>query len=136
MAARRFQPGRCLHQPHAANAGKSPMSIFSWARFIAVMSKEFVQMRRDRLTFAMIVGIPILQLILFGFAINADPKALPTAVLSADNSVFSRSFVRAMENTGYFRVNRSVATAPEGERLLQLGVVQFFVTFPENFSRA
>lgn len=112
------------------------MSIFSWARFVAVMSKEFVQMRRDRLTFAMIVGIPILQLILFGFAINADPKALPTAVLSADNSVFSRSFVSAMENTGYFRVERSVATAAEGERLLQLGVVQFFVTFPENFSRA
>jgi ABC-2 type transport system permease protein len=112
------------------------MSIFSWARFVAVMSKEFMQMRRDRLTFAMIVGIPILQLILFGFAINADPKALPTAVLSADNSVFSRSFVRAMENTGYFRVNQSVATAAEGERLLQLGVVQFFVTFPENFSRA
>lgn len=112
------------------------MNIFSWARFVAVMSKEFVQMRRDRLTFAMIVGIPILQLILFGFAINADPKALPTAVLSADNSVFSRSFVRAMENTGYFRVERSVATAAEGERLLQLGVVQFFVTFPENFSRA
>jgi ABC-2 type transport system permease protein len=112
------------------------VSIFSWARFVAVMSKEFVQMRRDRLTFAMIVGIPILQLILFGFAINADPKALPTAVLSADNSVFSRSFVRAMENTGYFRVERSVATAGEGERLLQLGVVQFFVTFPENFSRA
>ncbi len=112
------------------------MNIFSWDRFVAVMSKEFVQMRRDRLTFAMIVGIPILQLILFGFAINADPKALPTAVLSADNSVFSRSFVRAMENTGYFRVERSVATAAEGERLLELGVVQFFVTFPENFSRA
>ncbi len=112
------------------------MNIFSWDRFVAVMSKEFVQMRRDRLTFAMIVGIPILQLILFGFAINADPKALPTAVLSADNSVFSRSFVRAMENTGYFRVERSVATAAEGERLLEVGVVQFFVTFPENFSRA
>lgn len=93
-------------------------------------------MRRDRLTFAMIVGIPILQLILFGFAINADPKALPTAMLSADSSVFSRSFVRAMENTGYFRVERSVATAAEGERLLELGDVQFFVTFPENFSRA
>ena len=112
------------------------MNALSWARFVAIMSKEFVQMRRDRLTFAMIVGIPILQLILFGFAINADPKALPTAVLSADNSVFSRSFVRAMENTGYFRVDRPVATAAEGERLLELGDVQFFVTIPENFSRA
>lgn len=111
------------------------MNLFSWTRFVAVLSKEFVQMRRDRLTFAMIVGIPILQLILFGFAINTDPKALPTAVLTADASVFSRSFVRAMENTGYFRANRFVATAAEGERLLQLGEVQFFITFPEDFSR-
>ncbi len=111
-------------------------NTLSWARFIAVLSKEFVQMRRDRLTFAMIVGIPILQLILFGFAINADPKALPTAVLDADPSVFSRSFLSAMENTGYFRVERAVANAAEGERLLQTGAVQFFVTFPENFSRA
>ncbi len=111
------------------------MNLFSWARFVAVLAKEFVQMRRDRLTFAMIVGIPILQLILFGFAINADPKALPTAVLSADNSVFSRSFVRAMENSGYFRVNHVVARPAEGERMLQLGEVHFFVTVPEDFSR-
>ncbi len=111
------------------------MNLFSWARFVAVLAKEFVQMRRDRLTFAMIVGIPILQLILFGFAINADPKALPTAVLAADNSVFSRSFIRAMENSGYFRVNHVVASPAEGERMLQLGDVQFFVTVPEDFSR-
>lgn len=111
------------------------MNLFSWSRFVAVLSKEFVQMRRDRLTFAMIVGIPILQLILFGFAINADPKALPTAVLAGDNSVFSRSFIRAMENSGYFRVQHVVQSAAEGERLLQLGDVQFFVTVPEDFSR-
>ncbi|MBC7944940.1 MAG: ABC transporter permease, partial [Burkholderiales bacterium] len=67
--------------------------MFSASRFLAVLTKEFVQVRRDRLTFAMIVGIPIIQLILFGFAINTDPKALPTAVLSADHSEFSRSFV-------------------------------------------
>jgi len=111
------------------------MNLFSWARFVAVLAKEFVQMRRDRLTFAMIVGIPILQLVLFGFAINADPRALPTAVLAADNSVFSRSFVRAMENSGYFRVSQIVATSADGERKLQLGEVQFFVTVPEDFSR-
>lgn len=111
------------------------MRLFSWSRFVAVLSKEFVQMRRDRLTFAMIVGIPILQLILFGFAINADPRALPTAVLAADNSVFSRSFIRAMENSGYFRVRHVVQSVAEGERLLQLGDVQFFVTVPEDFSR-
>lgn len=93
-------------------------------------------MRRDRLTFAMIVGIPILQLILFGFAINADPKSLPTAVLAADNSIFARSFLRAMENSGYFRVTRVVSSAAQGEELLQRGDVQFFVTVPEDFSRA
>lgn len=112
------------------------MNAFSWSRFIAVLAKEFVQMRRDRLTFAMIVGIPVLQLVLFGFAINADPKSLPTAVLAADNSMFTRSFVRAMENSGYFRVNRVVASPAEGERLLELGEVQFFVTIPEDFSRS
>ena len=108
---------------------------FSWARFWAVLMKEFVQMRRDRLTFAMIVGIPIIQLILFGFAINTDPKALPTAVLVADNSVFARSFVRAMENSGYFRVSRHLATEAQAERALAVGDVQFVLTIPENFSR-
>lgn len=111
------------------------MKVFSWSRFVAVLAKEFVQMRRDRLTFAMIVGIPILQLVLFGFAINADPKALPTALLSSDHSVFSRSFVKAMENSGYFRVTRVVSDRTEGERMLQLGEVQFFLTIPESFSR-
>jgi len=99
------------------------------------MVKEFVQMRRDRLTFAMMVVIPILQLILFGFAINADPKALPTAVLSADNSVFARTFVRALENSGYFRVVRHVATETEANRALAIGEVQFVVTIPDGFSR-
>ena len=108
---------------------------FSFARFMAVLVKEFVQMRRDRLTFAMMVGIPIIQLILFGFAINSDPKALPTAVLAADNSVFARSFVRAMENSRYFRVVRQIATEAEAERALAVGEVQFVLTIPENFAR-
>ena len=107
----------------------------SWRRFIAIMVKEFVQMRRDRLTFAMMVGIPILQLILFGFAINSDPRSLPTAVLSADNSEFSRSFVRAVENSGYFRVVRRLDSEREAERLLAEGAVQFVISVPENFSR-
>ncbi len=111
------------------------MSAGSWRRFVAVLVKEFVQMRRDRLTFAMMVGIPILQLILFGYAINADPKALPTAVLSADNSLFARSFVRALENSGYFRVARRIATEYEAERALAEGEVQFVLTIPENFAR-
>ena len=101
-----------------------------------MLVKEFVQMRRDRLTFAMMVGIPIMQLILFGFAINTDPKTLPTAVLDADPSVFARSFVRAMENSGYFRVVRQLgATRTPRRRLLAPGEVQFVLTFRENFSR-
>ena len=111
------------------------MNVFSWNRFIAVLVKEFVQMRRDRLTFAMMVGIPVIQLILFGYAINTDPKALPTAVLAADNSVFARSFVRAVENSGYFRVVRQVSSEHEAERALAVGEVQFVLTIPENFAR-
>lgn len=110
-------------------------AYFSWARLWAVMVKEFVQMRRDRLTFAMMVGIPIIQLILFGFAINSDPKNLPAAVLSADNSEYSRTLVRAVENSGYFRVVRQIASEAEAERLLDEGEVQFVLTIPENFSR-
>jgi len=111
------------------------MNGFSWTRFVAVLAKEFVQMRRDRVTFAMMVGVPIMQLILFGFAINSDPKNLPTAVLDADPSVFSRSFIRAMENSGYFRVTKVVRSDAEGGRLLETGQVQFLVTVPQDFAR-
>ena len=107
----------------------------SFSRFWGIALKEFVQLRRDRLTFAMIVGIPIAQLLLFGFAINADPKNLPTAVLSADNSEFGRSVVRALENSGYFRVLKQLASEAEGDAMLAQGEVQFVVTIPENFSR-
>ena len=110
-------------------------SAFSFARFWAVLTKEFVQMRRDRLTFAMMIGVPIMQLILFGFAINSDPKALPTALLAADNSVYARTLVRALENSGYFRVVRELKSEAEAERALAQGSVQFVVTIPENFSR-
>ena len=108
---------------------------FSFARFWAVLSKEFVQMRRDRLTFAMMVGVPIMQLILFGFAINSDPKSLPTAVLAADNSIYARTLVRAIENSGYFRVVQHLSSEAEADRALAMGTVQFVVTIPENFSR-
>jgi ABC-2 type transport system permease protein len=108
---------------------------YSFARFWAVLTKEFVQMRRDRLTFAMMVGVPIMQLILFGFAINSDPKSLPTAVLAADNSVYARTLVRAIENSGYFRVVQHLSSEAEADRALAMGTVQFVVTIPENFSR-
>jgi ABC-2 type transport system permease protein len=111
------------------------MLRYSNRRLWAIIVKEFVQMRRDRLTFAMMVFIPIAQLVLFGFAINADPKALPTAVLSADESIYSRSFIAALENSGYFRVERQLASEDEAERALALGNVQFVITIPYNFSR-
>ena len=109
--------------------------MFTLHRFIAVLMKEFVQMRRDRLTFAMMIGVPIMQLVLFGYAINTDPKALPAAVVAAESSPFSRSLVRALENTGYFRIVATPATVDEADRLLMLGKVQFVLQIPEDFSR-
>ena len=109
--------------------------MFAFHRFVAVLTKEFVQMRRDRLTFAMMIGVPVMQLVLFGYAINTDPKALPAAVVTAESSVFSRSLTRALENTGYFKVVATPATVDEADRLLTLGKVQFVVQVPEDFSR-
>ena len=108
---------------------------FSWQRWLGIIVKEFIQLRRDRLTFGMIIGIPVLQLILFGYAINADPKRLPTAVLSADSSMYSRTLVSALQTSGYFRIERQAANEEELERLLALGEVQFALTIPENFGR-
>lgn len=108
---------------------------FSFRRFWAVVSKEFIQMRRDRLTFGMMVGIPLLQLMLFGFAINSDPKHLPTAVLSADHSPFSRTLVAAMHHSEYFDFVVGATTEAEVENMLNEGDVQFVVNIPEDFSR-
>ncbi len=92
-------------------------------------------MRRDRLTFGMIVGIPILQLTLFGYAINTDPKALPTVVVAADAGVFTRSFVSGLQNTGYFKVVQQAASEGEADRALARGDAQFAVVIPSGFSR-
>ena len=104
-------------------------------RFWAIVVKEFIQMRRDRVTFAMMVGIPLLQLVLFGFAINMNPKHLPTAVFSADNSVFSRTFIWALRNSDYFSIVQAATSEEEIATLLKLGKVQFVVHIPEDFSR-
>src|SRR6476620_4191044 len=109
--------------------------MFSLHRFAAMLLKEFVQMRRDRLTFAMMIGVPLMQLVLFGYAINMDPKALPAAVVSAESSPFSRSLVRSLENTGYFKIVATPPTVDEADRLLALGEVQFVLQIPEDFSR-
>ena len=108
---------------------------FSIRRFSAIVSKEFLQMRRDRVTLAMMIGIPILQLILFSFAINSDPKHLPTAILTADHGVFSRTIVAAMQNSRYFDIVRTVETEAEAEFLMEEGDVQFVLSIPEQFSK-
>jgi ABC-2 type transport system permease protein len=108
---------------------------FNFARFVAIIRKEFIQMRRDRLSFAMLFGIPIIQLILFGFAINTDPKNLPVAVLASDNSPFARRFIHAMENSGYFRIVDHVESEEDARRLLARGEVQFVLNLPPDFSR-
>jgi ABC-2 type transport system permease protein len=107
----------------------------SWSRWVGIIVKEFIQLRRDRLTFGMIIGIPVLQLILFGYAINSDPKRLPTAVLAADSSAYSRTLLAAMQTSGYFRIDKTVSSEEELEVLLAQGRVQFAITIPENFGR-
>src|SRR6187399_1070495 len=108
---------------------------FSFARTYAIALKEFVQMRRDRLTFAMIVGIPIVQVLLFGFVINSDPKSLPTAVVDYDRTEFTRSIAAALANTGYFAFVPSPASVAEVDEMLARGEIQFAIVFPAGFSR-
>lgn len=92
-------------------------------------------MKRDRLTFGMIVGIPIIQLILFGFAINTDPRGLPAAIVINDESQFSRALVSSLENSQYFRFTHRAASEADADGLLKLGDVQFVLVIPADFSR-
>jgi ABC-2 type transport system permease protein len=108
---------------------------FSFTRFWAMVVKEFVQMRRDRLTFGMMIGIPLIQLVLFGFAINSDPKHLPAAVLLADHGPQGRTVLYAIQNSGYFDLVRQVKTEAEGHDVLARGEVLFVINIPENFTR-
>jgi len=107
--------------------------VFSFARLGAMLAKEFIQMRRDRITFAMMLGVPLMQLVLFGFAINNDPKRLPAAlvVMSADH--YSRAVVTALETTGYYRFDHVSRSAAEADGLLAAGKVAFVVTIPSDF---
>jgi ABC-2 type transport system permease protein len=107
----------------------------AWYRLWAIVLKEFVQMRRDRITFAMMVGIPVMQLILFGFAINTDPKRLPTVVFDASPSAYTRSLVASLENSGYYDVLTPPATVADAREAMAIGDVQFIVSIPPDFSR-
>src|SRR5436305_473988 len=130
---------RSTASPRAASpssrAREERMTGFSAARFRALLLKEFIQAFRDRLTFAMMVGVPIIQLVLFGYAINSDPHYLPTAVVSVDNSEMSRSILGALQNSAYFKVVAQPSSEAEAERMITRGDVQFVVTIPEDFAR-
>ncbi len=107
-----------------------------WRRSFAMVVKEFIQLRRDRVSFAMIVMIPVMQLLLFGYAINTTPRHLPTAVLLQEDSDLARSILKALENTAYFRFTREVHDVAEFDNLLQSGKVLFGVEIPRGFERA
>jgi ABC-2 type transport system permease protein len=107
-----------------------------WRRTVAMLIKEFIQLRRDRISFAMIIMIPLMQLLLFGYAINTNPRHLPTAVLLQEESDVGRSILKALENTDYFEVTRVVGNEAEFDHLLASGSVLFAIEIPANFERA
>lgn len=107
----------------------------SGARILAVLIKEFIQLTRDRLTYAMILVLPIVQLMLFGYAINNDPRDLPTAILVQDQGPMARSTVSALVNSGYFNIVRTAASPAELDNALARGEVQFALTIPADFTR-
>ncbi|MBI1365784.1 MAG: ABC transporter permease subunit [Alphaproteobacteria bacterium] len=109
--------------------------MISGSRTLAVFMKELVQMRRDRLTFAIMILIPIIQLTLFGFAINTDPRHLATAVELKDEGPLTRSLLAALKQSSYFDIEHIVSTDEEGEALLRTGKVSFFIVVPQNFER-
>lgn len=112
------------------------MSRFlSFRRLFTLIRKEALQMRRDRITFAMMLGVPLMQLMLFGFAINNDPKGLPAALVAPTQDRYSRALVSALELTGYYRFTHPQVTAAEAERLIATGEVSFVVTVPSDFGR-
>src|SRR5947209_14722086 len=104
-----------------------------WRRTLAMVIKEFIQLKRDRVSFAMIVMIPVMQLMLFGYAINTTPRNLPTAVLLQEDSDLGRSILKALENTTYFRFVREVHDVAEFDELLTSGKVLFGVEIPRGF---
>jgi ABC-2 type transport system permease protein len=119
---------------HSRDAREPPFGF--WRRSFAMVVKEFIQLRRDRVSFAMIVMIPVMQLLLFGFAINTTPRNLPTAVLLQEDSDLARSILKALENTAYFHFTREVHDVAEFDNLLLSGKVLFGVEIPRGFERA
>jgi ABC-2 type transport system permease protein len=111
------------------------MTGFSFKRFLAVLHKEWIQIRRDPMTLRLIIALPLMQLFLFGYAINADPKHLPTGLLVAEHSKYERTLVAALLNTGYYDI-RPLASEAEAEKALAQGEVLFVINIPPGFERA
>jgi ABC-2 type transport system permease protein len=111
------------------------MNFFSFTRVLAVLAKEFTQLTRDRLTYAMILVLPVVQLLLFGYAINDTPRHLPTAVLVQEDTVFARSVLAAVRNSSFFDMTAVARTPAELDSMLQRGTVQFALTIPGDFTR-
>ena len=136
----RDKPGGRLHlfdgrPERTAEAHMKRRSGFSVVRWWSIVLKEFTQLKRDRLTFAMIVGIPIMQTALFGYAINTNPKHLDTAIISADDTNITRSFIAAMQNSSYFNVVATLPNEAAGREALARGKVLFVVNIPAGFTR-
>jgi len=109
--------------------------FFSLRRLLTIIRKEAIQMRRDRVTFAMMLGVPLMQLMLFGFAINNDPKGLPAALVAPVEDRYTRAMVSALELTGYYRFLYPHASAAEADALIESGKVSFVVTVPSDFGK-
>lgn len=111
------------------------MSSFSWQRLFGLLMKEFNQFRRDRTTFAMIISLPIVQLLVFGYAINTNPKHLPTALINYDNGSFSRTLVRGLENTQYFSIRDQFKNEKAANDAMAANKILFILTIPSDFSK-
>ncbi len=118
-------------RPRRSGGGRSRFPGRLWAMIV----KEFIQLKRDRLTLAMIVVIPLMELLVFGYAINLNPKHLPLAVLSADDSDLARDFVAALKQTGYFDIGSEVRTEAEAEAMIRSGHALFVLQVPPGFGR-
>src|SRR5690606_18278138 len=135
------QPRGRVHQVHGRGAGQygpgyfAMSGVLSFARLWALLAKEFIQARRDRITFGMMLGVPLIQLLLFGYAINADPRQLPAALVVTSQDHYSRAVVTALEATGYYRFEHVAQSAAEAESLIASGKVAFVVTIPSDLAR-
>ncbi|WP_316860245.1 ABC transporter permease [uncultured Cohaesibacter sp.] len=109
--------------------------IFSMTRLYALLAKEITQMMRDRITFGMMIGIPLVQLALFGFAINTDPKELPSALVATSQDQFTRAIVSALEVTNYYRFDHILDSAEQADKLLEEGRISFVLTIPSDLSK-